>query len=162
MSTHSFLHEHLPTSCDGCHRQETLREWPHLAKRPFLLSVGHLKEIELPVLICSSCDTANYPNLITYGVLPIHNKCLISVDHLLELRDILVSGIVNIFWNISHKLFQGASMIDSIMDKISLLSMMHGLTDSMNTNLVNVAISIEQCALGKSINYHFIKIKLRT
>ena len=38
-------------------------------------------------------------------------------------------------------------MIESIKDKISLLSMMHGLSD-MDTNLTNLAISIEQCALG--------------
>ena len=41
----------------------------------------------------------------------------------------------------------GASVIDSIKNKIDLLSVMHELED-IEINLTNVAISIEQCAIG--------------
>ena len=42
--------------------------------------------------------------------------------------------------------FEGASVIDSIKNKIQLLSVMHELED-IEINLTNVAISIEQCAI---------------
>ena len=38
-------------------------------------------------------------------------------------------------------------MIDSIMNKVHLLSLMHGMED-MKVNISNLAISIEQCAIG--------------
>ena len=41
----------------------------------------------------------------------------------------------------------GASVIDSIRNKIYLLSLMHGMED-MKVNILNLAISIEQCAIG--------------
>ena len=39
-------------------------------------------------------------------------------------------------------------MIESIKNKIKLLSLMHELED-MEVNLTNLAISIEQCVIGK-------------
>jgi precorrin-4 methylase len=47
--------------------------------------------------------------------------------------------------------FAGASVIESIKNKISLLSLMHGLNE-METNLTNLVSSIEQCAIGSIEN----------
>jgi hypothetical protein len=153
-----MISQYLPKSCAGCHRSDTLVLWPHLAKNPILLSVGHIRRIEIPVLCCTNCSTANYPDMMSCGVFPIHNKCLISIDYILDLKDILISGIYPLQYSevriqlLITVIITGASVIDSIKNKIELLSLMHELED-MEVNLTNVAISIEQCAIGNVIIY---------
>ena len=88
------VQQYLPKSCGGCQSTETLDLWPHSAKNPILLSVGHLRKTTIPVLVCTSCGTANYPDMTSFGIFPLHNKCLISIDYILELKDILASGIL--------------------------------------------------------------------
>lgn len=88
----SVVNQHLPKSCDGCNNDATLDLWPHVAKNPVLLSVGHIRKTEIPVLICTNCELANYPDMTAFGVFPLHNKCLLSLDYIIEMRDSLPSG----------------------------------------------------------------------
>ena len=88
-----IIYQHLPKSCTGCQMSDALELWPHLAANPILLSIGHIRRVQIPVLLCSNCRTANYPDMICHGVFPIHNKCLISIDYILDLKGVLVSGI---------------------------------------------------------------------
>ena len=88
----SVILQFLPKSCTVCEMSTTLKLWPHVAKNPILITVGHLKRIQLPILHCTNCSTANYPDMVSFGVFPLHNKCLISIDYILELKDALVSG----------------------------------------------------------------------
>ena len=88
----SVILQFLPKSCTVCEMSTTLKLWPHVAKNPILITVGHLKRIQLPILHCTNCSTANYPDMVSFGVFPLHNKCLISIDYILEIKDVLVSG----------------------------------------------------------------------
>ena len=88
----SWLVQQLPKCCGGCQESDTMVAWPYPAKNPILISVGHLRSIEIPVLLCTECRTANYVDLTSHGVFSLHNKCLISVDYILELKDALTSG----------------------------------------------------------------------
>ena len=162
MSTPLFIN--TSTHCGGCKKTDTMKLWPHPAKNPILLSVGHIRKIEIPVLCCTSCGTANYPDMTSFGVFPLHNRCLISIDYILELKDTLASGMRSYsgycqLYYIDFYL-SGASVIESIKNKISLLSLMHGL-DKMDTNLTNLALSIEQCSIGNRNREYFICNKVR-
>ena len=94
----STIYQQLPKSCAGCRPSNTLDLWPHVARNPILLSVGHIRKIQIPVLHCNNCSTANYPDMMSFGVFPIHNKCLISIDYILELKDVLISGTVYTYY----------------------------------------------------------------
>ena len=56
-------------------------------------------------------------------------------------------------WTVSLKVYltrencTGGSIIESIKNKLNLLSMMHGL-DDMESNMNNLSVSIEHAALG--------------
>ena len=144
----SRIFGYLPESCVGCHMTDTLELWPHLAANPILISVGHLRKIKIPVLCCTNCNIANYPDMISFGVFPIHNKVLISIDYILDVKDNLVSGREYYICLFSILLLiPGSSVIDRIINKMSLLSMMHGLS-GMEVNVRNTAISIQECAIG--------------
>ena len=158
----SRIFGYLPESCVGCHMTDTLELWPHLAANPILISVGHLRKIKIPVLCCTNCNIANYPDMISFGVFPIHNKVLISIDYILDVKDNLVSGREYYICLFSILLLiPGSSVIDRIINKMSLLSMMHGLS-GMEVNVRNTAISIQECAIGNitvfwcTLSYYFL------
>lgn len=80
----------MPTSCSGCGSGE-MQLWPYSSKNPVLISGGRLWNTEIPVLLCS-CGVANYPDVTPVGIFPVHNKCLISLDFIIEIRNALASG----------------------------------------------------------------------
>ena len=59
--------------------------WPYPAKNPVLISSGQIIKTCIPVLVCT-CGTANYPDVTPHGLFPVHNKCLITVDFLVEIQ----------------------------------------------------------------------------
>lgn len=72
-----------------------MEEWspPNKVTHAFLISIGFMCRVQIPVMLCKGCGILNYPKLIQYGVFPLHNKCLISLDFVMEIKDMLVSGI---------------------------------------------------------------------
>ena len=67
---------------------------------------------KIPVKHCVKCNLLLYPQLYDVGLIPLHNKFLISFDYLLELSFLLDSGI---------------SMIEVIKNKVNLLCQREGL-----------------------------------
>jgi hypothetical protein len=49
-----------PTVCQVC-PSSFLKDWPFKAKTAYFLSMGHLKEINIPVRMCLKCKRAYYP-----------------------------------------------------------------------------------------------------
>ena len=80
----------LPTVCVGC-GSRNLKQWPYPAKTPALISSGRIVKASIPVLVCE-CGIANYPDVTRHGVFPIHNRCLITLDLIIEIRNVLASG----------------------------------------------------------------------
>ena len=86
------LKEYLNSVCNWCHSCENLEEWPYNTKSAYVISLGYIGHVKIPLLICKSCGTLNYPDVTKYGLFPLHNKCLLSIDFIIELKDMLVSG----------------------------------------------------------------------
>ena len=97
------------------------------------LSLGHLVEIKIPVQFCRKCRRIFYPELFKYGVFPIHNRFLLTLDFLLDVKNTLV---------------QGSSAIEAIKQKICLLSMCEGLSGQLETNLSNRCKNIETACVA--------------
>ena len=113
--------------CEKC--SQVLENWPHKTKHALFIDVAELKVINIPVKICPTCKYLDYPDVIKYGLLCIHNKVLISYRMLMELLDPLVIG---------------GSLIDFIMAKVHNNGLSEGLEyDFLNTNLVNIAKIVE-------------------
>ena len=72
-----------------------MEEWspPNKVTHALLISIGFMCQVQIPVKLCRGCGILNYPNLIQHGVFPLHNKCLISLDFVMEVKDMLVSGL---------------------------------------------------------------------
>lgn len=50
----------VPSQCDYCNLP--LIDWIHKGAKSYFLSVGHLREINIVVKICSKCKRAYYPD----------------------------------------------------------------------------------------------------
>ena len=64
-----IIRDRTLSKCSSC-TDSNLVEWPFKPKQAFLLSMGHLMKIEIPVKICNSCKTVYYP-----GNAYVHNSC---------------------------------------------------------------------------------------
>ena len=80
----------LPAVCCGC-GSRNFKQWPYPAKTPALISSGRIVKTSIPVMVCE-CGIANYPDVTSHGVFPIHNRCLITLDLIIEIRNVLASG----------------------------------------------------------------------
>ena len=125
----------MPKICLKC-QSSTLIDWPYKAnKTAYFLSMGHLKEIKIPVRTCTVCRRAYYPQMYDRGLFNIHNKALISVDFLLDFDNMLDSG---------------TGLIDSIKKRILLMGEREGIpSSSLKTNLSNICKDMENmcCAV---------------
>ena len=89
--TDTFLEDYLPNTCIGC-GNSALDRWPYLSPNSFILAAGFIRKVSIPVLLCTACGLGNYPSVTAFGLFPLHNKCLISVDYVLEVKNVLASG----------------------------------------------------------------------
>lgn len=48
--------------CTSCH-ESVLEDWPFRPKQAFLLSLGHLVKVEIPVKLCRKCRRIFYPGV---------------------------------------------------------------------------------------------------
>ena len=85
-----MIEDMLPTVCGNC-GGDKMEVWPYPAKNPVLISSGQMMKTCIPVLVCT-CGTANYPDVTPHGLFPVHNKCLITVDFLVEIRNFISSA----------------------------------------------------------------------
>lgn len=104
------LTKYVPRVCPKC--SGYLMLWKHKTKNSFIVSLGDIKKVKIPVKHCVKCNLLLYPQLYDVGLIPLHNKFLISFDYLLELSFLLDSGI---------------SMIEVIKNKVNLLCQREGL-----------------------------------
>ena len=68
--------EKCPSMCAVC-PNSVLEDWQFKAKKAFLISVGHLLQIEIPVKFCRICKTVFYPgikNLLVISIRGIKNQ----------------------------------------------------------------------------------------
>lgn len=120
------------TKCENC--TVDLEAWPNRTKNSFLLSVGELKPISIPLKVCPKCKVIVYPDVIQHGLVPIHSKVLITYSMLMEIADNLPIG---------------GSLIDILSAKITNLGCSEGLSnDFTETNVHNIALMIEQAAMS--------------
>ena len=128
----NVLHESSRKFCSSC-IDSTLEIWSFQSKQAFFLSMGHMACIDIPVKFCRKCKRVFYPELYSKGVFPIHNRFLITLDFLLEFKNLLVMG---------------SSTIEVIKQKILLLSSCEGISEHFESNLINHCKNIEMACIG--------------
>ena len=127
------INKHLPKVCHACPDSELL-DWPFPSRKAYLLSNGFFQEIKIGVKTCSKCRTALYPDLFNYGLLPVHNKLMLSYDFLIDMFNQLVTG---------------SSLVENIKSKFLLLGMCHGYKkEDLTINLTNLAKNIEKIVIA--------------
>ena len=122
------LKKYLPTICSNC--KESLVEWKHKTKNSYIISIGEMIIVKLPVNLCSWCKVLYYPDLYHVGIVPVHHKFLLSYDYILELAYLLDSGV---------------SLIEVIKSKLSLLASREKLSFEPDNNSASM---IERVAVG--------------
>ena len=122
----------VPSQCDYCNLP--LIDWIHKGAKSYFLSVGHLREINIVVKICSKCKRAYYPDFYQNGLLFLHNKFLITIEAILDL---------------SHVLQTGGSSIEVIKKKLLLLGQLEGLDmEALKKDLTNTALKLEKTVIA--------------
>ena len=129
------LNRHVLTQCPSC-PDSNLLEWPYPAKKSSLLSMGAFNEIKIHLKTCPTCHTGYYPDLYSKGLVPLHNKFLLSYDLLLDLYNLTLTG---------------SSLVDNIEEKYLLLGMCNGYEeDELKINLSNNSKMIEKLVIATS------------
>ena len=54
------IRQHTPTLCYFCD-ETILLDWPFKTKHSFLLSMGHIAQVEIPLKVCPTCKRVFYP-----------------------------------------------------------------------------------------------------
>ena len=126
------INESSRTVCTFC-PDSTLEIWGFKAKQSYLLSLGHIARIDIPVKLCRKCKRIFYPELYSKGVFPLHNRFLITIDFLMDFKNLLVMG---------------TSTIEAIKQRIRLLSFCEGFTEHFEVNLINHCKDIEMACVG--------------
>ena len=60
------LLKYCSSTCPRC--SEKLTKWAHKTKESFLVSIGELKKVIIPVKKCGNCNILVYPNLYFVGL----------------------------------------------------------------------------------------------
>ena len=125
-----ILEEFLPTICEKCSSE--LIPWKRKTESSFLLDCGELKIIKVPINMCPKCKHLEYPNVLQFGLINIHNKVIISYRMLIEISNVISSSLVEF---ISLKLQEGGFS--------------EGLSEEfMDTNIVNLSSMIERSSIA--------------
>ena len=66
------LFKHCKSDCPRC--SDKLSRYTHKTKESFLLSLGDIKKVTIPVKHCDKCNILVYPYLYQFGLIPLHNK----------------------------------------------------------------------------------------
>ena len=92
-----------------------------------------MAKVEIPVKLCRKCKRVFYPELYKMGIFPVHNRFLLTLDFLLDIKNTMV---------------QGSSTIEAIKQKIRLISMCEGMPGQLETNLTNHCRDIEMACVA--------------
>ena len=122
----------LPDKCETC--LSKLSVWKRKTPKAYLLSLGAMKKIEIPVRLCHSCSVAYYPDLYAKGIVFLDNKVMLTVDLLFDLINVLRTG---------------AGMIETITLRIKLLANTAGYSiEEIETDLSNITIKVEKATIA--------------
>ena len=66
------LVKYSPKICPKC--SENLVKWWHKTKNSFLVTLGEIKCVTIPVRYCKKCGILIYPQLYNVGLIPLHHK----------------------------------------------------------------------------------------
>ena len=127
------INQTIPSECKFCEDSELI-PWPFKAKNAFFLSMGHFREISIEVKTCEKCKVAYYPELYQEGLLPIHNKYILSFDLIMDFHNLQVTG---------------SSLVENIEEKFLLLGKCNGFEENnLRTNLSNHTKNIEKYVIA--------------
>lgn len=127
------INSQVPSMCKFCENSK-LVTWPYGAKKSYFLSMGHFQELSLKIKTCKLCKMAYYPELYSEGLLPVHNKFILSFDIIMDFYNLLVTG---------------SSLIENIEAKFLLLGKCNGFEeDALRVNLSNHGKNIEKCVIA--------------
>ena len=140
------------THCELC--SNPLKKWRENPNKSFFLSLGEIKVIKIQVLMCENCEVLVYPNLYLHGIVPLHNKFLVSFDFLEHAKTCLATG---------------APLVETMERHIKMLMRREGLSeDIVNTDTRNLASRLERLSVavtaalitGEDIRVFFLNINL--
>ena len=66
------LAKNIPQVCPRCNG--AVVKWKHKTKNSFLVSLGEIQNVVIPVNQCRKCFILLYPQLYNVGLIPLHNK----------------------------------------------------------------------------------------
>ena len=66
------LKKYIRNRCERCDNE--LVSWTHKTKDSYLISFGRVKQIRMNIMICRKCNVLSYGELLSKGLIPIHNK----------------------------------------------------------------------------------------
>ena len=66
------LAKFIPKLCPKCSGR--VSRWLHKTKTSFIVSLGNIKKVTIPVKHCLKCNFLLYPELYHVGLLPLHHK----------------------------------------------------------------------------------------
>ena len=122
----------LPHECSYC--SHPLSDWKHKHPKSFFLTMGHLKQININIKVCSKCRRAFYPDFYQNGILFIHNKIMVSIETILDQNQIMQTG---------------GGFIEAIKKKIMLLGQLEGIPiEDIESDAVHLAIKMEKIVIG--------------
>lgn len=90
-----------PKFCEDCNQE--LKIWKFKEPNSYCVTLGKMKETHIPVLYCSKCMCAYYPELYENGLVFLHNSLMVSFDLLLDMINALRLG-VGLTMFIQHRL----------------------------------------------------------
>ena len=86
------LTRHCVKKCPTC--SGNVVSWSHKTKESFLISLGDIKKVRIPVKQCQKCRVLLYPNIYNVGLIALHNKE--------RIRFIYVYLIIFVYFNNPH------------------------------------------------------------
>ena len=126
------LLNNLPSECSYC--SHPLDDWRHKHPKSYFMTMGHLKQIDIKLKVCSKCRCAFYPDFYGNGIIFIHNKIMVSIETILDLN---------------HVMQIGGGFIEAVKNKIMLLGKLDGIPEEeLKSDAVHLALKMEKISIG--------------
>ena len=135
------LGKYVPRLCNKCGGK--VDRWQHKPKTSFVISLGEIKTVTIPVKQCVNCYILLYPQLFHVGLVPLHNKESIRfenvqcIDAIAKMQLFVILIFLYSVYSISRKFLNSPAHFDfkTVLDLIS------GIKTSQNiqwgiTNLI--------------------------